>query len=70
MSLKALHLLFIIVSTLLCFGFAGWALWAYSHEDVGRRANLIMGSTSAALGVALLAYGRYFLRKLRDVSYL
>lgn len=32
--------------------------------------NLIMGMVSAVLGVGLVVYGRYFLKKLKDVSYL
>ena len=70
MSLKAIHLLFIAVSTLLCFGFSAWAYWAYTNEEIGRQTNAIMGWSSALLGVVMLVYGRYFLRKLRNVSYL
>ncbi len=70
MSLKAIHILFIVASTLLCFGFAAWAGWMYANDELNRTANLAMASTSALLGIALLVYGRYFLRKLKDVSYL
>ena len=70
MSLKAVHILFIIASTLLSFGFAGWALWSYSSEEPRNTVNLIMGSVSALVGVSLVVYGRYFLKKLKDVSYL
>ena len=70
MSLKAVHLLFITASTLLSFGFAAWALWSYSNEEPRNAVNLIMGTVSAVLGVGLVVYGRYFLKKLKDVSYL
>ncbi|HAM72049.1 MAG TPA: hypothetical protein DCM86_10440 [Verrucomicrobiales bacterium] len=70
MSLKAIHILFIIASTALCFGFAAWAFWTGSHEEPANRLNLGMGIASAVLGVALVVYGRYFLKKLKDVSYL
>lgn len=70
MSLKAIHLLFIIASTLLSFGFSAWALWSYSNEEPRNMVNLIMGMVSAVLGVGLVVYGRYFLKKLKDVSYL
>ncbi len=70
MSLKAIHILFILASTLLCFGFAAWAYQAYLNEEASRDLNLGMAITSGVLGVALLVYGRYFLKKLRDVSYL
>ncbi|MBL9171276.1 MAG: hypothetical protein JNN07_26320 [Verrucomicrobiales bacterium] len=71
MSLKAIHILFIIVSTMLCFGFAAWAFWTPSGADQSvSRVNLVMGSCSLVLGLGLLVYGRYFLKKLKDVSYL
>ncbi len=70
MSLKAVHLLFITASTLLSFGFAAWALWSYLNEEPRNTVNLIMGTVSAVLGVGLVVYGRYFLKKLKDVSYL
>ena len=68
MSLKAVHLLFIVASTALCFGFAAWAGWTYTHEEPASRLNLGMGIASGLLGMGLLVYGRYFLRKLKDVS--
>ncbi len=70
MSLKAVHILFIIASTLLCFGFSAWAFQAYSNEEMGKTGHLAMAATSGLLGVGLLVYGRYFLKKLRHVSYL
>lgn len=70
MSLKAVHILFIIASTLLCFGFAAWSFQAYSNEELGKTGHLAMSIVSGILGVCLLVYGRYFLKKLRHVSYL
>lgn len=70
MSLKAIHILFIIASTLLCFGFAAWAFWMHQNGEGRDSSHLIMGVASSVLGVALLVYGRYFLKKLKDVSYL
>ena len=71
MSLKAIHILFIVASTVLCFGFAAWAFWTHSNREAAvGNANLVMGICSAAVGVGLLIYGRYFLKKLKDVSYL
>jgi len=70
MSLKAIHLLFIFASTLLCFGFAAWAVWNYRHEEPASPLNLGMGIASGLIGCALIVYGRYFLKKLKDVSYL
>lgn len=71
MSLKAIHILFIVASTMLCFGFAAWAFLTPSNgEQSISRTNLIMGVCSTLLGIGLLVYGRYFLKKLKDVSYL
>lgn len=68
MSLKAFHIVFITASVLLSFGFGAWSLVGYS--DYGRTADLIFGAVSIAIGVGLIAYGRYVLKKLRGISYL
>lgn len=68
MSLKAFHIVFIIVSTLLAFGLAAWACVSYSHTS--RLADLGLGIGSLLAGVALLFYGKYFLKKLKNISYL
>lgn len=68
MSLKAFHLFFIIVSTLLCLFFGAWAIWSY--KSFGHSIDLWM-AIGSLLGVLLLAwYFRWFRRKLKDVSYL
>lgn len=66
MSLKALHLVFITASCLLAFGFAAWCF--FSPERTSR--DVAYGIGSVAAGVALIFYGRYFLKKLKDVGYL
>lgn len=68
MSLKAIHIVFITASTALAFVFAAWELITYSSS--GQKSDLIYGLGSAVVGVALILYGRYFLKKLKDVSYL
>ncbi|MBI5773568.1 MAG: hypothetical protein HZA89_07485 [Verrucomicrobia bacterium] len=68
MSLKAFHIVFVIASTLLAFGFGGWMLLDYRDEQAGWQ--LALGVSSLASGVGLLAYGRYVLKKLKNVSYL
>ena len=68
MSLKAFHLVFITASVLLAFGFGAWSLVGYS--DYGRAVDLISGVGSVLVGVGLIAYGRYVLRKLKHISYL
>jgi flagellar biogenesis protein FliO len=69
MSLKAFHLVFIAASTLLAFGFGVWSLLRFFSPS-GRRSELIRGSLSLSTGIALIVYGRYVFRKLKNVSYL
>ena len=68
MSLKAFHIVFVTASVLLAFGLAAWAFVNYAET---RRTNdLAAGIGSAVAGLGLLVYGRYFLRKLKNISYL
>jgi lipopolysaccharide export LptBFGC system permease protein LptF len=68
MSLKAFHLIFVTVSMLLAGGFAYWAIRQYR---VGGDVELLMGGVVAVLlFVAMGVYGRWFLRKLKNESYL
>jgi hypothetical protein len=68
MSLKAFHIVFITASVLLAFGCAAWSMVNYA--DAGRAVDLIFGVGSGLTGIALIVYGRYVLRKLRNISYL
>lgn len=68
MSLKAFHIVFIAASILLAFGFAAWSFLHYT--DTRRTAELIYGVVSTAVGVGLIWYGKYVLRKLKHISYL
>ena len=68
MSLKTFHIFFILVSTLLALALGVWAI-----DDFGQSAspgNLALGSGSFIASGALLSYGIWFLRKLKNVSYL
>lgn len=68
MSLKALHIVFIVASIILALGFGAWSLNEYS--DGAARMNLWFGIGSLVVGVALIFYCRAVLRKLKDISYL
>ncbi len=68
MSLKAFHIAFIAVSSIFSFGFGAWALDAYHKQ--GDRTNLVMGVCGMICGVALIVYGKMFLKKLKHISYL
>jgi len=69
MSLKAFHIIFITASTLLAFGFGTWSLAAYFTAN-GGTLDLILGLASVSTGIALIVYGKYFLKKLKNISYL
>ena len=68
MSLKAFHVVFITLSTLLAAGFGVWSIAAYLGRSEGLYLGLGIFSFLAA--VALVVYGVYFLKKMKDVSYL
>lgn len=68
MSLKAFHVVFIAASILLSFCFAGWSLVNFS--DGGRMVDLISGLVAVVIGLGLMTYGTYVLKKLKHISYL
>ncbi len=69
MSLKAFHLVFITAATALAFGCAVWGLKDFFSEGGGAW-NLVFGLGALGAGVGLVLYERYFLKKLKKVSYL
>jgi hypothetical protein len=68
MSLKAFHIVFIVTAILLALGFGAWELKAW--WEVRATADLMFGIASVLVGVGLIFYARYFLKKLKNVSYL
>ena len=69
MSLKAFHIFFIIASSAVSAGFGIWSLKTYFAEE-GGISILWLGVGSLLASVGLIVYGRYFLKKLKNVSYL
>lgn len=69
MSLKAFHIVFITLSSLQAFGFGIWSLH-HVHAEGGTGLDLALGIGSLILGVALIIYGVFFLKKLKDTSLL
>ena len=61
MSLKAFHLIFVTFLTSLSFGCAAWAFVS---------GNPFWGGTGVVVGILVIVYGIYFLKKLKNVSYL
>ena len=68
MSLKAFHLVFIVASIVLAFGFGVWLVADFFHE--GGMLRLVFAVVSFAAAVGLIFYERYFLKKTKNVSYL
>ena len=68
MSLKAFHIFFIILSTLLAVAFGVWAVKDFGRS--GSWVHLALGVGSFIMSVMLVWYGVWFLRKLKHVSYL
>ncbi len=68
MSLKFFHIVFISLSTLLALGVGAWAvaMFFYGHNVF----HLVLGIFSLAAAVGLILYGRYVLKKLKNISYL
>ena len=69
MSLKTIHIVFISASILLSIGFGAWNLNNY-FSGLGSTFDLALGLGSVGATLALIFYGKYFLRKLKDVPYL
>jgi len=70
MSLKAFHLVFVTCMTLLTFGCGVWLLSQYKASPEDHKNFLTLGCLSLAAGVAVIFYGKYFLKKLKNESYL
>jgi len=69
MSLKAFHVIFITASSLMLFGFGTWMLRTYrGPEGIASDLGWAVAALTAAVG--LLVYEGFFLKKLKNVSYL
>ena len=68
MSLKALHIVFIIASIGLSVGLGGWCL--NNYLEGGSVGDLIWAIVSFVVGLLLVGYSKYFIKKLKDISYL
>lgn len=68
MSLKALHIVFVVASIVLALGFGAWSLNEFAHG--GTRSHLWYGIGSLLVGLLLIIYSKAMLKKLKDISYL
>ncbi len=68
MSLKAVHLVFVTLLTALALGCGVWKLRRYFSEG-GSAPDLVWGLVSLLAAIAVVVYGRYFLKKLKTISF-
>lgn len=68
MSLKAFHIIFVMVCSLFFLSFGGWLIVNYRTE--GDNVSLACAVLCFTLAIASVWYGRWFLRKLNWVSFL
>jgi hypothetical protein len=69
MSLKAVHIVFVTAALLMTAFFGVWAWREYASPE-GTQAHLVYGVLSIVAFAGLLVYGKYFLKKLKHISYL
>jgi len=69
MSLKAFHVVFITAASALCVGFGLWMLRDYRSPE-GTAGDLWLGIGSLVAAVSLVVYEGFFLKKLKNVSFL
>ncbi len=67
MSLKAVHIFFITVATLIAAGFGLWSIRQYLATGSGGDLLLTILAVSAA--ISLPVYGVWFLKKMKKVGY-
>ena len=69
MSLKAVHLFFVASFSSVSFGCAAWKVRGY-FSPAGAAGDLLFAIGALAAGIAILVFCRYFLKKLKNISYL
>ena len=66
MSLRVFHIVFIVASTIMAFGFAAWGLIQY--QTTSGIDDLAMAIGAVAAGLALIWYGNKFFKKLKTLK--
>ena len=66
MGLKGFHVFFIVMAALTAIMFGAWGLWDFGRT--GKGGTLAMGILGFLAAAALVFYGLWFLRKLKDVG--
>jgi len=68
MSLKAFHIFFVAASVLLSFGFTVWAFIDFAETK--QALDIAWAALGLITGVALIFYGKFVLKKLKQFPYL
>jgi hypothetical protein len=68
MSLKAFHVFFLLVSILILAFFGVWGILNYQESK--SVVNLALGLAALPMSAVLAWYFNWFLKKLKNVSYL
>ena len=68
MSLKAFHIVFVTVCILLMLVVAGWCFGNYREDGASK--DLVWGVVSLLVAAGLAVYGKVFLKKFKNISYL
>jgi uncharacterized membrane protein SirB2 len=66
MSLRMFHAVFVFLSILLLIGFGTWAMLDYSSGQ--RTWSLALSLVSYVFGTAMIFYGYWFMKKIRQGS--
>jgi hypothetical protein len=69
MSLKAVHLFFVIALSAMSFGCAVWKVRTYA-SPAGTPKDLVFAGAALLTTILVIFYGRYFLKKLRAIGYI
>ncbi len=67
MSLKAVHVFFVTVATLIAAFFGVWSIQQY--RATGGGGDLLLAVVAAAATLSLPIYGVWFLKKMKKVGY-
>ncbi|MFT5468217.1 MAG: hypothetical protein ACI8UO_003325 [Verrucomicrobiales bacterium] len=66
MNLKQFHVVFILLSILCTLGFSAW-VFLVADDSIGLWGK-VGGAGSALIGIALMFYGVWFIRKAKHIT--
>jgi hypothetical protein len=66
MSIKAIHIVLIVLAVMLSIGFGLWSMMF--AKDTGDNSYKLAGFASFAIGLGLIFYGIHFIKRARTLS--